>query len=228
MKNLLLIPLLTAAASGLAAQAPETPAGPAAAKGHAFLQILNGVAPRPISFTWDGGPVYEKINPGNQISTMPVKGGEFNLKVRDEQTKAEKCFRLRVEAKTSNILVLTGDFAPIPRPEGAGPKTPPDFNLTAFLLKNERPEGSTVDARVINGLANKTLTISRTKPVLVVPPCEVGVARKLPPELALQASDGHEAVSLYLAQSGRPANLTVIFYEKDGHLAFRATIEEFQ
>jgi len=225
MKTLHCIALLAAAAL---AQNIGKPAEPAAAKGNAFLQILNGVAPRPVSFSWEGGPVYEKIGPGTRISAMPVRAGDINLKVRDEQTGAEKVFRLRIEPKTSNTLFLIGDFAPVPPPAGAGPKLAPDFNLTASILKNEKPEGSKVAVKVINGLADKTLDISHAKSVLSVRPGEVGVAMNLPADLKLRASDSRESVMLYLAQSSNPANLAVVFFEKDGHLAFRATTEEFQ
>jgi hypothetical protein len=216
------------AATAIAQDVVGKHAEPAAAKGNAFLQILNGVAPRPVSFSWEGGPVYEKIGPGTRISAMPVRAGDFSLKVRDEQTGAEKVFKLRIEPKTSNTLFLIGDFAPVQPPAGADQKLVPDFNLTASILKNEKPEGSKVNVNVINGLADKTLEISRARSVLSVRPGEVGVARNLPAELTFKASDGRESVMLYLAQSSNPANLAIVFFEKDGHLAFRATTEEFQ
>ena len=79
--------------AGLVAQSPTAAADSEAPKGDSFVQILNGVAPRPVTLTWEGGPTYENIVSGTRISAIPVKAGEITLKVKDEQTKAEKFFK---------------------------------------------------------------------------------------------------------------------------------------
>lgn len=228
MKTVTRYALLFAATTGLIAQDTATTTETGAPKGDAFLQILNGVAPRPISLAWEGGPVYEQIVPGTRISAMPVKAGEIALKVKDDQTKAEKLFKLRVDHNTSNTLYIIGDFAPLTRPADADVKLPADYNVTAALLKNEKPNGTKVDVKIINGLSDKSLTVSEARTHLTVGPGEVGIMKDLPPELILKATADTGSTTLYLAQSQDPVNLAVIFYEKDGRLAFRATTEEFR
>lgn len=228
MKTLLCIAAFTVFPLGLKAQVPGTAASSEPQKGDAYLQILNGAGPQPITFMWEGGPVYENIGPGTRISALSVPSGEMRVKVKDTHSGAEKVIKLQIEPKTSNTLCFTGNFAPLPRPAGADPKLPLDYHLKAAMFKNEKPDGSKVNVRVINGLEKKPLTISTNKPLLTVPPGEVGIAKDLHPELILKASDGSGAVTLYLAQASNPLNLTVIFYEKDGQLAFRATTEDFQ
>ena len=193
---------------------------------NASLQILNGAHPHPVSLSFDGKELYPGLQAGARISNFGVTNRGMLLKIQKTGTQDAKEFPLNFVFGKAYTLCILGDFSPLPVKEGRDGKKKPDFRIEALLMENEKPAGSTVKVRAINGVTNRAIELKREGSVVCrAEPGQAGSSGSLPPDLYLQASDGKTTESLYLAQSPPAANITIVFYEREGRMAFKAMTE---
>lgn len=205
----------------LLAQAPSPPL-PAEADPVAYVQILNGICPGPVSISIEGLALYENIGPGTRVSSFGIKP-KAKVTLKDMASGAEKAFPLELEAGGYYTLCLTGDFAKLPQ---ADPKEKPDYRVNFYPVKNSKPSGNTVEVSVVNGLLDRSIQILNSNALQCeVAPGKVAVARSQPAALLLKAKDGRDSLDLYLAQETPAKNLSVVFFEKEGRMAFRAVTQ---
>lgn len=220
IKKIFPILSLCAATWGLA----QTPAGTNPPS--ASLQILIGAHPQAVSLSFDGRELYPGLQAGARISNFSVTNRAMLLKIQKTGTADAKEFPLNFVFGQAYTLCVLGDFAPLPAKKGRDGKEKPDFRIEALLLENEKSAGSTVKVRAINGLTNRVIELKRGEEVVCrVQPGQVGSSGPLPPDLYLQASDGLATESLYMAQSLPAPNISIIFYEREGKMAFKAMTE---
>ena len=213
--------LLVGAVFGALAQIPAGTNLPSAS-----LQILSGAHPHAVSLSFDGKELYPGLKAGARISNFGVTNRSLLLKIQKTETSDAKEFPLSFVFGKAYTLCVLGDFAPLPAKEGRDGKKKTDFRIEALLMENEKPAGSTVKVRAINGLTNRAIELKREGSVVCrAEPGQAGSSGSLPPDLYLQASDGKTTESLYLAQSPPAANITIVFYERDGRMAFKAMTE---
>jgi len=220
-KNFCVFAMMVGAICGARAQGPAGTNPPSAS-----LQILVGAHPHAVSLSLDGRELYPGLQTGARISNFGVTNRTLLLKIQKTGTEDAKEFPLNFVFGKAYTLCVLGDFAPLPAKEGRDGKKKPDFRIEALLLENEKSAGSAVKVRVVNGLTNRVIELKRSEEVVCrVQPGQVGSTRPLPPDLYLQASDGLATESLYMAQGPPAPNISIIFYERDGKMAFKAMTE---
>lgn len=194
----------------------------------AFLQILNGSSPNPVSLFFEGNLVYPGIKPGARISSFAVEKGELKLLVQKDGSEARKEFILRFPKPGYYTLCLTGDFSELPEMTALGGKNSRDYRLKAELMENLKPGGNTVSVRAVNGTSATSIELIRAKiSQCVVPPNACGVALNQPAELHLQALAGKAALDLFMAQEPPASNITIVFYDDSGVVGFKAMTESW-
>lgn len=206
--------------------APEEPPQPAP-KCH--LSILNGISSGPVDIYLGGKLIYPNIPPGQRISGLAWPTEKIDLRVVDKKSGFDKREQVTLGAGGHYILYLFGDFAPMPKPEGAKPTDPPPVRVTAQFLDSKLAAGeSPVRVRLFNSLVDKAITVKSPKSgkSWTVQPMEMVVATGLPEDLYLDAALGDSRRGLFLAQTGDAKNLSIVFYPKNGTFGFRAMPED--
>lgn len=221
MKIFCVFAIMVGAICGGRAQGPAGTNPPSAS-----LQILVGAHPHAVSLSLDGRELYPGLQAGARISNFGVTNRTLLLKIQKTGTEDAKEFPLNFVFGKAYTLCVLGDFAPLPAKKGRDGKEKLDFRIEAWLLENEKSAASSVKVRAINGLTNRVIELKRGEEVVCrAQPGQAGSSGGLSPDLYLKASDGQTTESLYLAQSPPAANISIIFYEKGGKMAFKAMTE---
>lgn len=208
------------------AQAQPAPPADIPGKPWAGLQVLIGAQPHPVSLAFDGRELFPGLQAGTRISNFSVTNRAMLLKIQKTGTPDAKEFALSFEKGKFYTLCVFGDFAPLPPKEGRDGKAKPNFSVEALLLENTKPNGATVDVRAVNSLTNRVVELSRGDTVVGrVAPGKVETIADQPADLLMYASDGRANLDLPMAQGTPAANITLLFYEEGGRMAFRALTE---
>jgi hypothetical protein len=215
--------LVTAKAQQTSAPAevpsPET-------KPYAHVQILNGISPHKVTLSINGQPLYPGLGPGARISSFGVPLQEWTLDVAKDGSDAVKNFKLKFPRDGFYTVVLTGDFAELPPVAGPDGTKKPDYRVKAAFLANKKPEGDSVDVRIVNGVPNQSVRLLRGKQEQCVAlPGESATAANQPADLFVEAVSGETKIPLYIAQEPPASNITIVFYQAGQSVGSRAMTE---
>ncbi|NBV87068.1 MAG: hypothetical protein EBS01_12590 [Verrucomicrobia bacterium] len=208
------------------ALAQPNPAADNLAKPWAGLQVLVGAQPHPVSLAFDARELFPGLQAGTRISNFSLTNRAMMLKIQKTGTPDAKEFALTFDKGKFYTLCVFGDFAPLPPKEDRNGKAKPDFQIEALLLQNTKANGATVDVRAVNASTNRVVELSREGRVVGrVAPGAVETVPNQPANLLMSASDGRASFDLPMAQATSAANITILFYEADGRMAFKAMTE---
>lgn len=198
-------------------------------KPHAYVQILNGIAPSKVALLVDGRVPYPALSPGARITSFGLPKNTWTLKLTKDGSEAEKEFTLKFPREGFYTVVLTGDFAELPSVASPDGTKKPDYRVKASFLANKKPAGANIDVRVVNGTTKDSVRLLRDgKDQCVAAPGESATAEAQPAKgLLMEAMVGNDKIPLAIAQDDPASNLTIVFYENGSTVGFRAMKERW-
>jgi hypothetical protein len=214
-----------AASVAVAQEASETEDG--GEKPVAYMQILNGIAPHRVSVALNGEVLYPQLGPGARISSFAVRQPQMQVTVTKLEGGEQKTFNLDFAKPGYYTLCLIGDFSKLSPVSGADGVMKENYKVAAPLLPNSPSGGDKVNVRLVNGLTDAPVRLSKGSEILCeAAPGKVAVAEALSAaDLLLQATDGRAKTDLAIAQEPPARNITVVFYQGEDRLRFRAMTE---
>jgi hypothetical protein len=203
------------------------PADEGGEKPVAYMQILNGIAPHRVSVAINGQVLYPQLGPGARISSFPVRQPQMQVTVTKLEGGEQKTFDLDFAKPGYYTLCLIGDFSKLPAVRSADGAMKENYKVGAPLLPNSPSGGDKVNVRLVNGLTDAPVRLSKGNELLCeAAPGKVAVAESLPAaDLLLQATDGRAKTDMAIAQDPPARNITVVFYQGADRLRFRAMTE---
>lgn len=193
----------------------------------AYMQIINGIAPPRISVALNGQLLYPQLGPGARISSFAVRQSQMQVTVKKLPDGEQKTFDLDFSKPGYYTLCLIGDFSELKPIRGVDGMMKRNYRVAALLLPNSPSGGDKVNVRVVNGLTDATVRISKANEFLCqAGPGKVAMAEGLPASnLLLQATDGRAELELAIAQKPPARNITVVFHQGADRFRFRAMTE---
>jgi hypothetical protein len=196
------------------------------------VQIVNATSVPLLRLKINDTLAYETFPQGKRSGDAPVALLEAVYEAEDKQSgsKAESG-KITYEPGAYQSLVILGDFSTTSPPRVRQPesalssedgKHPPSV---LFQVYSHTSSKAPVRLRIINGIPGKSLTFANGKNEVVVRPGECAVLESQPPTARYIAHVEGESIPLLMRQERLIRNAMVVFFLKDGKLAFVRAFE---
>jgi hypothetical protein len=199
----------------------------------ASVQIVNATSVPAIALRINDKLAYENFPQGLKSADSPASLLKAVYEAEDKQTGSRAASaQIAYEPGTSQSLVILGDFSTDTPPgvlrhpgralTAEEKQYPPNVLFQVFSHSATEPP---VRLRIINGIPGKSVTFVAGRREISVKPGEFAVLTDQPATARYLAKMDSENISLLMRQEGLIRNAMIIFFLKNGRLAFVRAFE---